>query len=183
MEESEDNIRALFNKATTLRQKLEGFESTSEVYQENLRSAISTLEHCRRAADQISLFSPNETEEDVPSGDLQYLNIDYFLGELTTRQIGSDRKILLQATQHAYEKYLSLLETYTLLSASDERLYEQYLDDREHFSLLSTTDPSKRRETKISRFKQETELKRKLEVSSTPNFTSTQYLSTDRPKR
>ena len=68
------NIRTLFATARTQRQQLESSpESTSALYQENLQSAIASLETCRKLADRIALFSPNETEEDVASGDLQYL--------------------------------------------------------------------------------------------------------------
>ena len=56
-----------------------------------------------------------------------------------------------------------------MLSKSDRRLHERYLDRRDEFSLMSSNEPSARRDTKIARFKQETELKRKLEVSSNPS--------------
>ena len=51
-----------------------------------------------------------------------------------------------------------------MLNAKDRRLYERYLDDRDDFSLISTTDAAVRRDTKIARYKQENELKLKLEV-------------------
>ena len=51
-----------------------------------------------------------------------------------------------------------------MLNAKDRRLYESYLDDRDDFSLISTTDAAARRDTKIARYKQENELKLKLEV-------------------
>ena len=70
--EPDTNIRTLFTTAKAQRQQLESSpESTSALYQENLQSAITSLETCRRLADRIALFSPNETEEDIASGDLQ----------------------------------------------------------------------------------------------------------------
>lgn len=50
-----------------------------------------------------------------------------------------------------------------MLSKPDYNLYERYLDNKNTFSLMSSTDPATRRETKISRFKQESQLKSKLE--------------------
>ena len=158
------NIRALFATAQSLRKQLETWGSTSEVYQENLRSAINTFEECRRLADQISLFSPNETEDDISSGDLLYLSIDYYLGELISKNTQSERRLLLRGAQDAYERFLGRLDTYNLLSKPDRKLYERYLDNRDRFTLLPSIDASVRRDTKISRFKQETELKLKLEV-------------------
>ena len=70
--ESEANIRTLFATARNGRKELETSpDPTSASYQEKLQLFISTLEQCRQIADRISLFSPNETEEDISSGDLQ----------------------------------------------------------------------------------------------------------------
>lgn len=57
-----------------------------------------------------------------------------------------------------------------MLSTSDRKLYERYIDGRDDFSLVSTNDPSARRDAKIARYKQEHELKLKLEVYRTPHF-------------
>ena len=52
-----------------------------------------------------------------------------------------------------------------MLSNNDRKLYERYVDSRDNFSLMSSNDPSTRRDVKIARFKQEQELKLKLEAS------------------
>ncbi|MCJ1415935.1 hypothetical protein MMC32_002270 [Xylographa parallela] len=167
MAESEDvNIRTLFTRAKDLRKQLESLQSTSQLYQENLQNAIAALEECRKIADSVSLFSPNETEEDITSRDLQYLSIDYFLGDLIVKKIAVDRTRLLQNSREAYERYLGLLDTYRILSRSDKKLYDRYLENRNAFTLLASSDMSKRREIKITRFKQETDLKQKLEYLS-----------------
>lgn len=70
--EPESNIRSLFSSVKDERRQLESSpDPTSAFYQENLQSAIASLETCQRIADRISLFSPNETEEDISTGDLQ----------------------------------------------------------------------------------------------------------------
>ena len=70
--EHQSSIRTLFSSARNQRKELEQFsDPTSTIYQENLQAAIATLEECRVIADRITLFSPNETEEDISSGDLQ----------------------------------------------------------------------------------------------------------------
>ena len=67
------NIRTLFSSAKALRKDLDSYpEPTSSAYQENLRSALTSLEECRKLADRLSLFSPNESQDDISSGDLQY---------------------------------------------------------------------------------------------------------------
>lgn len=70
---SESNIRSIFTSARSLRKDLESSpDPTSSIYQENLRAAIASLEQCRIIADRIALFSPNETDDDISTGDLQY---------------------------------------------------------------------------------------------------------------
>lgn len=78
----------------------------------------------------------------------------------------SDRRAVLRRAQEVYERYLRLLDTYRLLSRSDQKLYERFIELRDEFSLISSNDPGARRDTKIARFKQENELKLKLEVGS-----------------
>jgi hypothetical protein len=56
-----------------------------------------------------------------------------------------------------------------MLSTGDRKLYERYMENRDEFSLISSNDPGERRDTKIARFKQENELKLKLEVSPSTN--------------
>jgi len=71
--EPESSIRGLFASAKAQRKELDSFsDPTTSLYQENLQAAIASLEECRRLAERISLFSPNEAEDDVVSGDLQY---------------------------------------------------------------------------------------------------------------
>ena len=70
--DSNVDIRSLFTSAKTQRKEFDSSaDPTSSVYEENLQAAITSLEKCRKIADRISLFSPNETEDDISSGDLQ----------------------------------------------------------------------------------------------------------------
>ncbi|KAH0545532.1 hypothetical protein FGG08_000363 [Glutinoglossum americanum] len=158
------NLRTLFASAESRRKQLEiAVETSSSAYQESLSAAIATYDECRRFADDLALFSPNETVDDISSGDLQYMPIDYYLAELIIRDNVSDRKSVLQQAQRAYERYLQLLETYDILSNSDRILFERFLENRESFSTASTTDAAARRETKIARFREEKAMKRKLQ--------------------
>lgn len=95
--------------------------------------------------------------------------ITYHLAELV-QKITSDvatRKTNLLRARGFYERFLKLLDSYDILGKSDAKLFETYLEDRNGFSTASTRDAAARREAKIARFREEKELKRKLEVSST----------------
>lgn len=66
------SIRALFLTAERLRNNLNNFpDSNSTTYQENLTNAIATYESCFTLSEKVSLFSPNESLDDVSSSDLQ----------------------------------------------------------------------------------------------------------------
>ncbi len=76
----------------------------------------------------------------------------------------SDRKGVLRRAQIAYERSLHLLDQYGMLEAADQKLYERFVEARDEFSLMAGTDAATRRDIKIKRYKQENELKLKLEV-------------------
>ncbi|KAK8161001.1 TAP42-like protein [Phyllosticta citrichinensis] len=172
------SLRALFGDAETKRQALESsYNSNSEEYQDSLASAIATYNECSKVASQVSLFSPNESLEDVSSGDLhrltsfsdqphRYFLIDFYIAELVPRIKATSpdfRKSNLQKARHYYAKFLKLLDSYDLLSKSDAQLFEKYTDAPDSFSTASTTDAAARRDTKIARFRAEKEMKTKLE--------------------
>jgi len=71
---AEQSIKSLFSSAELQRKDIEAsWDSNTATYQQNLAAAISTYEECLKLADRLSLFSPNETLEDLTSGDLQYV--------------------------------------------------------------------------------------------------------------
>jgi hypothetical protein len=76
-EDEPKSIRALFLTAERSRNNLNSYpDSNSPTYQENLTKAIATYEACLELSEQVSLFSPNESLDDVSSSDLQYVPID-----------------------------------------------------------------------------------------------------------
>ncbi|EME40960.1 hypothetical protein DOTSEDRAFT_178252 [Dothistroma septosporum NZE10] len=161
------SLRSAYAEAESTRSTIENsFDSNSETFQDNLLAAIQLYEQCIQIADQISLFSPNESLEDITSADLQYLLLNYRVAELVLRINGCEqREANLQRAQRSYEKYLKQLDNYDILSKDDGKLLEQYHDSPSTFSTASTTDPASRRDVKIKRFKEEKALKQKLEYS------------------
>lgn len=95
---------------------------------------------------------------------IRYLLIDYYLAELLLKDYTLNRRIALNKSQERFEQYLSRLDTYNILSTADKKLLERCFDSRDRFSLTPDSDPLKRRETVIRRYKEETQLKSKLEV-------------------
>jgi immunoglobulin-binding protein 1 len=194
-EQQPSTLKSLFLDAEELQKSLESaYDSNSASYLETVDTAVATLLECRKLADQLSLFSPNETVDDISSGDLKYvlsywgldlsnlssryLLIDFDLAELLMRQNRKERKIALLSAQDAYKRYLNRLDDYELLSKNNKKLFERYLENPTNFSTVASKDPATRRDTKIARFKEEKELKTKLEVRIASNIVQVKLIST-----
>lgn len=66
------SISALFVASENKRRKLDQYPSaTSPEYQELLEATINDYAQCLDTADRVSLFSPNETLDDVSTNDIQ----------------------------------------------------------------------------------------------------------------
>jgi immunoglobulin-binding protein 1 len=166
MAQSDPSLRTLFAQARDLRKSLDALQTNTDLYQESLRSAISSFTQCQDLVDRAGIFSINEEVNDIASADLPLLSVQYHLGDIFSSRADGDRKVLSRQAQTAYDRFLNGLDSYDMLSPDDKKLYDTFTSDKDNFTLLSQADASKRRETKIARFKQEAELKRKLEVSA-----------------
>jgi hypothetical protein len=163
-----DEQRSLRSVHTTAEQNCADLDSradsNSEAFQDKLNTTIKLYEECLEIAQRVSLFSPNESLEDINSSDLQYLLLHYRLAELIGRISSgiAERKNNLEKAQKSYEQYLKQLDNYDLLSKGDSALLESYQESPTTFSTASTSDAAQRRDIKIRRFKEEKELKQKL---------------------
>lgn len=165
MDNSGSSLRQLFTSARGRQQELDAHDPRSNVYQESLHSAISSLEECRQLLSKLAVFSLNEEVEDISTNDLQYLTVDYQLAELLLRSYASDRARSLQQVLELLEHYLTRLDAYGILSVENKKLYEKFIENRTSFSLSSSTNLEERRRVKVARFQEEKSLKSKLEVS------------------
>jgi immunoglobulin-binding protein 1 len=164
MEDEPQTLRSAWQKAEDRRRQIEGsWESNSAAHQALLSAAISSYQDCLRIQDQIALFSPNESVDDIATNDLHHLLTHYRLADLVQRRSSQDRKSLLHVAQASYDKFLRQLDQYDMLEASDLKLLQDYHDSPPTFSTASTSDAAARRDTKIRRFRQEKDLKQKLQ--------------------
>jgi len=166
MEGDGSSLKSLFASARSLYKGLDSLASNSEAYEDRLRDAISIFQKCKEISQRASLFSANEIVDDIPSNDIQFLAIEYYLGDLLFIGNIGNRRTALQGAQTSFGEFLSLNQQYELLPNPDKKLYKQWHQDRDKFS-VAPTDPVKRREIKIARLSRENELKQKLKVHGT----------------
>ncbi|KAI0161151.1 TAP42-like family protein [Hypoxylon sp. FL1284] len=166
MSEEPRTLKSVFQTAERKRIAIEGtYEANSPTYRDDLAQALELYQECIQIINKISLFSPNEGLEDIATSDLPYLLVNYRIAELLQKvssQSPMERKDALNMTREAYERFLHLLDSYSILSQSDSKLFTEYNDDPSIFSTISTSDPTARRNAKIANFKTEKELKTKL---------------------
>jgi len=73
--DTDQSLRVTFDKAAALRTSLEKtYDCNCEGYQTKLKDAIRTYEECKKLVAGLSLFSPNEILEDVPSPEIKYVH-------------------------------------------------------------------------------------------------------------
>lgn len=165
MEESR-SLKSVFAQAEERRLALEGaFEVTDPSYRDVLTNAIEDYTECLDLVSQLRIFSPNETLDDLSTSDLPYVLVNYHLAELIQKVptiTPIERKGLLEKSRTRYERFLYILDSYSLLEPPYARMLETYSENPTTFSTTPSSDPAVRRNTKISNFKAEQALKQKL---------------------
>lgn len=71
MTDDSQSLRSLYDDAQRLRSSLDQTSGSSSIpFQDTLSQALALYEQCLKVSQQVSLFSPNESLEDVSTGDL-----------------------------------------------------------------------------------------------------------------
>ncbi len=159
------SLKQAFAQAKYNQQSLDNLDPRSLQFRSIIDSAIQQLQACQKLIQDISLFSPNEELEDISTQNIQFLTVDYLLADLLLKSYDESRLASLNRSTSLLDGFLNRLDQYSLLSSPDRKLYEQYQENKAKFSLVSSSSPEERRRLKISRFQEEKQLKKKLEVS------------------
>lgn len=186
MEETQ-NLRSVFSSAKEDKASLDSRgDTTTETYRDLVNATIAKFQECQRQVSIVSLFSSNESIDDLSTEDIQYdalldlvivvvmlimlryMTLEYHLAELIQRTLSSDREAVLRRALEQYEIFLNRLDEYELLSAGDKKLFAQYMANPTTFTLAPANDAAARRYIKVRRFREEKELKQKLEVGKRP---------------
>ena len=90
--------------------------------------------------------------------------VECLLAQLLLKTHGLDRRATLRRALSLYDKFLTRLRDYDLLSPSDVKLQERFSEDPEDFTLGSLGNPAQRRERKVASYKEEQALKAQVKV-------------------
>ncbi|KAM6500356.1 TAP42-like protein [Amanita muscaria] len=153
------SLSELFAKALSKASKASSLPTVDDRTQELVQASLKDLKELHLKVAALSLFSPNETLEDIATKDLVYLFVPYVLSEVSGRLKTTEREDRLQVleqTQRYLENYLFGLENYEVVTENDRSLYQQ--------KITMIRDAGKRREIKIKQHQKEKELRAKLEA-------------------
>ncbi|KAH7145765.1 TAP42-like protein [Dactylonectria estremocensis] len=163
-------LKSLFQAAEDQRRVLEvtTLPATSPAFRSELDEALGLYARARDQLSRVAIFSPNEGSEDIATSDLPYLLLDFHIAELVQRTPGfqvDERAAVLDQSRAAYERFLALVDGYSLVVAPYNRLVGRYRDDPASFAVVAAgSDMTARRDGKIANYKAEKQLKEKLET-------------------
>ncbi|KAF7295510.1 Serine/threonine protein phosphatase PP2A-associated protein [Mycena indigotica] len=151
---------ALFSQALKTASTAASQSPFEESTQSLIRSSLADLTALNARIAGLSLFSPNETLEDISTRDLIYLTAPFATSELQSRvrvgQPADDIANTLSSNQGHLSKLVSSLEDYEIVPEAERALHTQ--------SLQIIKDAASRRELKIKQFQQERDLRNKIQV-------------------
>ncbi|EPS41962.1 hypothetical protein H072_4026 [Dactylellina haptotyla CBS 200.50] len=179
MSESEltpTTLKSAWDKAERQRKDLATFtDYNSTSYKTAVAEALSTVSTCKDIINNLSLFSVNEILEDVSTSSLQFILVDAYRGDLLLKQHDrATRLTTLHSARAAYRSFLSLCDSYALLGTYEKKAYQA--SDKISATVFSEIlpDAAARRNAKIERYKEEKELKAKLDqlsrITESPNI-------------
>lgn len=140
----------------------------SDEFQNELDKVVDQFKTCDRIVYQLSLFSENETMDDLVTNDVQYLDIPYRLAcvKERVRRDNISRKETLEATVDHYLEFLRKLDSYGILTNQLKRKLKDVTSNNNDLQYLTSKDATTRRQDKIDNFKLERALEEKLKQST-----------------
>lgn len=178
MDDNPTSLKTIFTTAETTRLSLETTPHlpNSPARHDATATALTAYRTCADLISSLSLFSSNETLEDLSTSHLPYILVPFHLAELTQQLPSTSpntRKSLLSTSRSHYESFLHRLDSYDLLSVPHKKLLARYIDSPETFSVATGNDAASKRDAKISSFRVEKGLRTRLaHLLSQPGYAS-----------
>ncbi|KAF8511153.1 serine/threonine protein phosphatase PP2A-associated protein [Hysterangium stoloniferum] len=157
--ESNISLRGLFTRALQDASRALKMVTMEDETQDLVHSSLRDLKVLSEGVDVAGIFSPNETLEDLATGHLPYLLVEYVAAEMQGRLKISDQKERMKALKNSQQHlhvFLQRLHQYEIIPEDDQKVYSKRSYD--------IKDPVKRRELKIKQYKTEKQLRSSIEI-------------------
>ncbi|KAJ8917459.1 hypothetical protein NQ315_005506 [Exocentrus adspersus] len=131
----------------------------------NVKKTMKIFEQATRLVSLTDVFSKNEGIDEVATNDLQYFLLPALLGSLSLKLTSGERKEIIDCAEVYFKDFLSRCNDYGLCNYQfvhkDSSKDESSKNEKTEFELLEVSVNT--RANKIQRFKEQKELKTKLE--------------------
>ncbi|THU80123.1 hypothetical protein K435DRAFT_785572 [Dendrothele bispora CBS 962.96] len=151
-------LPALFASILSTASKVNNLPVIEDETQDIVQSCLADLRSLESRIMGLSLFSPNETLEDVSTRDLIYLLVSYVYAQVQGRVRTTEREerqASLELAQRYLKAFISRLEDYEIVPEDERALYTRN---------PSTLNPTSRRELKIKQYQKEKDIRARIEA-------------------
>ncbi|XP_018566440.1 immunoglobulin-binding protein 1 [Anoplophora glabripennis] len=133
--------------------------------QMNIKKTMKTFEQATRLVSLTDIFSKNEGIEEVATNDLQYFLLPAFLGGLSLKLTSGERKDIVDCAEIYYKDFLGRCNNYGLsnyqFGDKENNTNDSPKREKSEFEQLEMAVNT--RANKIQRFKEQKELKSRLQ--------------------
>ncbi|KAF9651466.1 hypothetical protein BDM02DRAFT_3178726 [Thelephora ganbajun] len=153
----DSSLTDLFQNALVEASKASNLPTIEDDTQDLLNRILEALREIAKRVELLSLFSPNETLEDVSTKNLPFLSVPYVLAEIEGRVRTNGRQerfARIRSIQDQYHAFHKALHTYEIVPEPLNLLYSKWS--------TKIADPAKQRELKIKQYKREKEFRSKI---------------------
>jgi len=160
-EPNPETLSESFVKTWTLFQDIEKSDEpvASDEYQKRVKNCIDQFAQCTCMVNVLGLFSSNEDLEEISTGNLRFLLLPAFLGELELKITNKDRKTVVENAFIYFRDFLKRCQDYKITSKN----LSSYIDEKKS-SDSKKPPPAQTREEKIAAYKENKTLTSKIEV-------------------
>ncbi|KAF9075344.1 serine/threonine protein phosphatase PP2A-associated protein [Rhodocollybia butyracea] len=141
-------LPVLFARSLSAASKASNLPTIADQTQDLTQSSLTDLRTIQSRITGLSLFSPNETLEDVSTRDLVYLLIPYVCAQVQDRVKTLERDERLESLT-----FCKHLDTYGIIPEDEVALYER-----------KSANQASRRELKIKQYQKEKDLRARIET-------------------
>ncbi|KIY50826.1 TAP42-like protein [Fistulina hepatica ATCC 64428] len=149
----------LFHRALKAASEAQSLPTADDATQDLIRASLSDLRTLYLRIHDLSLFSPNETIDDISTRNLVYLLVPYVLVDVQGRVRTFEpyeRVATLNSAQRYLDDFLSLLTNYDVIPEAERILWGKSGSD--------IPNPAARRELKIKQYKTEKDIRARIET-------------------
>ncbi|KDQ17901.1 hypothetical protein BOTBODRAFT_29205 [Botryobasidium botryosum FD-172 SS1] len=156
----ETSLPELFKSALTSASKASTLASNDDDAQESIRRSLANLKVLSDRLNHLSLYSRNETLEDLSTRNLAFMFVPYVACEMQnlvrTKDIDERKENIMKAQSHL-RQFLATLDDYEIVPNDEKSLFRR--------ESSSAPDPASRRELKIKQYRKEKEIRDKLNAA------------------